>query len=76
MLHIHGIHDSEGVVIRPFVTFADLARIFAVSKRTIARWCKSGDLPMPAKIGRCKRWRWEDIEEAVNHPGSGDARTN
>ncbi len=41
----------------------DLAAHFGVSRATIWRWVKTGDLPAPVKLSpQLTRWRWVDVQ--------------
>jgi excisionase family DNA binding protein len=40
----------------------EVARFLAISKRTVWRLVGLGQLAKPLSIGRCKRWRRDDIE--------------
>jgi excisionase family DNA binding protein len=48
--------------LEPLLTIDDLGRLLRVSRRTIDRLCKRGELPPPRKIGGGKRWRRREIE--------------
>ena len=39
-----------------------LARILAISERSLWRYKSQGRLPRPVKIGQCFRWRFSDIQ--------------
>ncbi|CAO1668104.1 MULTISPECIES: helix-turn-helix transcriptional regulator [Halomonadaceae] len=46
-----------------YLSAADLASRFGVSKATIWRWKREGQIPSPIYLGaRCTRWREEDIQ--------------
>lgn len=47
---------------RPFLTVDDVARRLNVSKSTIERRVRSGEIPS-VKIGRLRRIRIEDLEK-------------
>jgi predicted DNA-binding transcriptional regulator AlpA len=49
-----------------FVTAADLARRLQVSRKTVYAWVRSGLLPMPIKFGVLSRWRWSDVQVALD----------
>lgn len=45
-----------------YLTDRHLAARFAVSRNTVWRWARSGDLPKPVKLGSgVTRWRIADI---------------
>ncbi|MCZ0928712.1 AlpA family phage regulatory protein [Halomonas janggokensis] len=47
-----------------YLSAADLAYRFGVSKATIWRWKREGQIPSPVYLGaRCTRWREEDIQD-------------
>ena len=48
------------------LTVNDLERLLKVDKRTIQRLCKRGQLPLPLKLGGLNRWRFEDIQAAID----------
>lgn len=53
---------------RELLTVADLALLFAVSKRTIRRWMNDGCFPRPVHFTRtCVRWRASDIDEYLEN---------
>lgn len=41
---------------------ADVGRIINCSKRSVYRYCSSGRIPAPVRIGGAIRWRLSDIE--------------
>jgi len=43
----------------------DVARLLSVSVRTVWTLRDMGRLPAPVRIGRCVRWRRQDIEKWV-----------
>jgi predicted DNA-binding transcriptional regulator AlpA len=49
-----------------FVTAVDLARRLLVTRKTIYTWARSGLLPMPVKFGVLSRWRWSDVQAALD----------
>ena len=52
---------------KEFLTAADVAELFGVSKRTISIWLKAGKFPQPLRFNlRNLRWRRSDIESFVN----------
>jgi len=44
----------------------DVAKLLRVSVRTVWTWRDMGRLPAPVKIGRCVRWRRQDVEEWID----------
>ncbi len=44
---------------------SEVARLFRVSDRTIARWSASGKLPSPIRVGGVQRWLRTDIERLI-----------
>lgn len=49
---------------RHYVRDTDLAERYGVSRNTIWRWTKEGNLPSPVKLGPgVTRWRLADIEQ-------------
>jgi len=49
----------------PMLKAADMERIFNMHRRTIARLCRQGLLPMPVKIGGGYRWKAAEVGEAL-----------
>ncbi|MFW6457427.1 MAG: helix-turn-helix transcriptional regulator [Planctomycetota bacterium] len=47
-----------------------------VSIRTIHRLRQRGRFVRPVKVGRCTRWRRQDIDEWIAHGGSRDEEGN
>jgi predicted DNA-binding transcriptional regulator AlpA len=62
----------ERAPLQPLLTVEDLERLLRVDRRTVARLCKRGQLPVPLKLGGSNRWRAEDITKALNRLGQGD----
>lgn len=63
-------------MIKKFLSAADLASRFGVSRATIWRWKREGKIPSPVYLGaRCTRWREEDIvtyeEQLLSHATTG-----
>lgn len=57
-----------------FLSAADLAAMFSVSRTTIWRWSQIGVLPAPLKNSTgITRWRQADIEACISEKGK--ART-
>jgi excisionase family DNA binding protein len=50
----------------PMYTTADLAALFRVSARTVARWAASGRIPAPVRIGRRNRWTASAIQHYLD----------
>jgi excisionase family DNA binding protein len=49
------------------LTLADLAEIYAVSKRTIWRWVAEGRIPGPYAITRrIRRWKASEIQQHLD----------
>ena len=49
--------------IKTFVSDAQLATRYSVSRSTIWRWSQSGNLPKPIRLSSCcTRWRLDEIE--------------
>lgn len=44
---------------------SEVARLFRVSERTVARWSASGKLPAPISVGGVRRWLRSDIERLI-----------
>ena len=66
---------QESAGLKALLTARDLQRVFTVSKRTLSRWCKKGELPMPARIGGRSRWRREDIDGVLKRLFAGGVDT-
>lgn len=48
-----------------FVRLRTVALVFGISAPTVWRWCKSGALPVPIRIGqRCTVWEVGALREA------------
>jgi len=47
------------------LTVKDVAKMLTVSVRTVWTWRDMGRLPAPVRIGRCVRWRRQDIEKWI-----------
>jgi len=47
---------------RLLLTAKELAELLGVNKATIWGWRNSGRIPTPLKLGRCTRWRSDEIE--------------
>ncbi len=44
---------------------SEVAKLFRVSERTVARWSASGKLPSPVRVGGVQRWRQSDIDRVI-----------
>jgi excisionase family DNA binding protein len=44
------------------LTPAEVAELFAVDPKTVARWAKQGRLPCLKTLGGHRRYRWSDLE--------------
>ena len=44
---------------------SEVAKLFRVSERTVARWSASGKLPSPVRVGGVQRWRQSDIARVI-----------
>jgi predicted DNA-binding transcriptional regulator AlpA len=62
--------------LKPLLTIADLERLLRVTRRTIARLCRRGDLPVPIKIGGSNRWKAEDIERVLARRDDNASQTS
>jgi hypothetical protein len=51
----------------PLLTIADLAYLFKLHSRTIARLCACGELPRTMWLGGSRCWRPEGIDRLVNN---------
>jgi predicted DNA-binding transcriptional regulator AlpA len=61
---------------QPLLLRADeVARLVAVSTRTLWRLVNTEQFPAPVRVGGCTRWRLADVENWVNRCRSG-TRTN
>ena len=47
------------------LTVGDVARLLAVSPRTVIRLRAAGRLPEPVRLGRSVRWRRDDLEDWI-----------
>jgi hypothetical protein len=56
---------STRLPLTPLLTGADLQRLFRVTGRTIARWCASGLLPPPVKLGGQNRWTASALRQYI-----------
>lgn len=50
---------------RPLATSQEVADYLGVPLRTVETWAYHGTGPRYAKIGRHRRYRWEDVEAFV-----------
>ena len=50
---------------RPLATTREVAEFLGVPERTLGQWAYFGTGPRYAKIGRHRRYRWEDVEAFV-----------
>jgi len=48
----------------------EVAHLLGVCTRTVWRLTSSGQLAKPLKIGRCRRWRREDLDDYIRSLGS------
>lgn len=51
----------------------DVARMFDVSERTVARWARTGKLPCIRTLGGRLRFRLEDVQAALSAEPSLEA---
>ena len=58
---------------RPLATTQEVADYLGVPLRTVETWAYSGAGPRYAKIGRHRRYRWEDVEAFVAAKVKGTA---
>ena len=61
-----------------YLSAADLATRYNVSKRTVWRWVAQGNMPKPEELpGNVRRWRLADIEriEAAAHAAAHSEQT-
>ena len=56
---------ADSIPIEPLLTSDDLERLFRVTAKTIARWCASGRLPRPVKVGGTNRWKASSIRKYI-----------
>ena len=47
------------------VSVNEVAKLMAISRRTVERLVSGGDLPRPIKIGGCSRFRIKDITSYI-----------
>ena len=59
------MNTKESEVQPELVTAKELARLLAVSPRTVWRMRDSGHLPAPLRLGGAIRWRAADIREWI-----------
>ena len=59
-------HVSESQLL----TAEQVARLLAVSVKTVRRMTRRGELPRPVRIGRQVRWRLADIERFIKRLGA------
>lgn len=46
-----------------YITDKYLSQLLDVSRQTVWRWVREGNLPQPLKLGpNCTRWKMSDIE--------------
>lgn len=55
------------------LTEQEVARLFRVTRRTVERWRAEGILPY-RKIGRTIRFKWADLDEALDNQSSRRGR--
>ena len=51
---------------RPLATSREVAEYLGVPPRTLDNWAYWGTGPRYAKIGRHRRYRWDDVETYVS----------
>lgn len=56
------VMNMEG---RPLATSAEVAAYLNVPVRTLSQWAHKGTGPRYSKVGRHRRYRWQDVEEFV-----------
>jgi excisionase family DNA binding protein len=61
--YVERIKDPE------FMTGGEVARIFFVDAKTVARWAKSGKLPSTRTLGGHRRYRKADVVKLLEQPG-------
>lgn len=49
-----------------------VASLFSVSAATVWRWCASGRLPKPVKVGGVTLWSVSELRAALQRATSGD----
>lgn len=53
---------TDGSLESPFMTLAEVAAYFRVTRQSVMRLSKTGTLPPPIRIGRAVRFRRDQIE--------------
>jgi excisionase family DNA binding protein len=52
-------------VTQELIGVKEIARMLGICTRGVWRLVQRGELPPPGKVGRCARWRFEDIKEFI-----------
>ncbi len=55
-----------------YVSAETLAQLLDCSKTTVHGYVRRGILPRPIRIGELVRWRWVDVEKAIECLEAGD----
>jgi predicted DNA-binding transcriptional regulator AlpA len=53
-----------------------VAALFAISRATVWRWCKRGDLPKPVRINGVTFWNVGELRDRLNSSRLGAIKTN
>lgn len=51
---------------RPLATTVEVATYLGIPKRTLDQWAYFGTGPVYSKVGRARRYRWDDIDRYVD----------
>jgi predicted DNA-binding transcriptional regulator AlpA len=66
--------NSDGAPKPLLLKADDVARLIAVSTRTLWRLVRAGQFPRPIYVGGSSRWRQVDVESWVQSQDFGKAR--
>lgn len=58
---------------RPLADSAEVAEYLGVPVRTLDQWAYRGVGPRYSKVGRYRRYRWEDVEKWLDQQAKGSA---
>ena len=58
---------------RPLATSKEVAEYLGVPVATLDQWAYRGVGPRYSKVGRYRRYRWEDIEKWLDQQAKGSA---
>ncbi len=70
------LHEFDQLPAMASVRLPVVANLFSISRATVWRWCASGQLPAPIRIGGVTSWNVGELRHRLRNPSCDSVQVN